>query len=388
VDTDNAEISFVASTEQVTYHHRATEEKKNETALTNIMTSLEDHASGTEDNVIGNDDLDSPPTSLADSTVGNEDHELENEDNASENEDNASENEDNVSENGDYASENGEYAFENEDYASENEDCAPENLAFLGLPRHPITPGLASGGSLNVNSLRAYDPTVDREVLSCPISGSFPTTLPVMDWSRKIRAGTYVAFAFDTKVIANRYPSGSEIHDAITNFPRKVYMGLVSNSYHMEIEGDLVNQIVIHLTSRKVPLPCSPMEYWMPLHPVTSESHDYEPLRTEPLLPFTDCKQWTVCTFKLIVETMHESPLSFALEDDEFARFEEVVVHDQRVLGKNGSAEVTETIRDFMVLENLSVEAWTDIRLANVELDPQEFIEAIRELEKYVSHQI
>lgn len=237
----------------------------------------------------------------------------------------------------------------------------------------------------------------------------------------RIQPGTYVAFSLDTQSIAERFPHGSESYETIAQMSGKKYVGLVVSSYTYPLDGDeggsegeMVEELVVNFVGGSPPDEAGFKNHWMPIFPSTSVSRTQplSPLQTTTFFPWKDRVQWTTSGTRIIVRKLHESKLSFTLDDEEFARFEERVTEDYKSIPSSQPPQPTSHPLGFISnaemdmdmdplededeeeekhrerIEKLKVPmfafpavVWRDIREANERDDPTRFLDEIDEME-------
>ncbi len=255
-----------------------------------------------------------------------------------------------------------------------------------------------------------------------------------------MQPGTYIAFSLDPESIAQRFPIGSEPYETIAQLCGKKYVGLVTSSYTYSLEGDgsgsegeMVEELVVDFVGNSPPSETGFKDHWMPIFPSSSPSGlgsnrpvtpttlsssqtkmsgssgslPLSPLHTTTFFPWRDRVQWTTSGTRIIVQKLHDSKLSFSLDDEEFARFEERVMEDyasipsshpphptSHPLAQVSNAEMdVDTLEDYEEkmrqerIEKLKVplfafpaQVWRDIREANERDDPTRFLDEIDEM--------
>jgi len=83
---------------------------------------------------------------------------------------------------------------------------------------------------------------------------------------------------------------------------------------------------------------------------------------------------------KVTVGDVHESSLSFALEDDDFARFEDMAVMDYALFDRKEQT-CGGDLRIKFPLYSVVAEIWKDIRVGDPGHEPSKFAEEVQALE-------
>lgn len=172
-------------------------------------------------------------------------------------------------------------------------------------------------------------------------SSSFVTS-PGSQW--RIAPGSYVAFSLDTEALAkaNCLPE-TESWEAVANFSTGKYLGLVVSSYsEKDGAGGVMEQLSVHLVGKSAP-PDGSQDCWVPIGPTSYPERTRRHLKTKTLWPWNDLLQWTTAGINLVVTTFHDSKISIALDDDDFARLEDYSGEDYarsagRPIMENGQA--------------------------------------------------
>ncbi|KAI0632289.1 hypothetical protein C8Q77DRAFT_1074302 [Trametes polyzona] len=189
-----------------------------------------------------------------------------------------------------------------------------------------ISPGgCPSAGDVDMASPISWASLPDRPRTSQSRRPSFsvsnaPESIPPSAW--RIQPGQYVAFSLDTEAVAGTtgHPDGSNEKNAIRQFPVGRYIGLVVGSAHCALRrtrapGRAQHRGILH-AHRAVPGRGGGQDANAP------------PIRTKTLFPWKDRVQWTTFGTRLQITHLHESKLSFDMDEDEFARCEARVAAD------------------------------------------------------------
>jgi hypothetical protein len=202
-----------------------------------------------------------------------------------------------------------------------------------------------------------------------------------------IEPGTYVAFAVAKKFLALQFPEGSEGYQAILNVPIIRYVGLVTSSHAYRTPDGILQEMIIHFATKSSSLCPSVADYCMPISSDSTGSNR-PPLQTDTFFPWVDCKQLTTQGVRVAVEDLQESSLNFTLEHEEFDRFEEAALEDNRDFqGKEeslSSEEKAKVRRLEVQYYTIPADIWMDIRLGDVKANPSGFADGVDEVEWFV----
>lgn len=201
-----------------------------------------------------------------------------------------------------------------------------------------------------------------------------------------IEPGTYVAFALARQSLAAQFPEGSEAHQTIFKFPIGRYIGLVTSSCMYRTNDGTVQEMVIHFATKAPSPSLSVADHCLPISSISAKSDSARPpLQTTTFFPWIDCMQFTTLGVRVVVEDIHESPLKFTLEHEEFDRFEETAMEDCRefdAIEETLSLDERAKVRRLEVQHyTLPVELWMDIRLGDVKANPLAFADGVDALE-------
>ncbi|KAI0657258.1 hypothetical protein C8Q70DRAFT_277764 [Cubamyces menziesii] len=259
----------------------------------------------------------------------------------------------------------------------------------------PISPGgCPSAGDVDMASPTFWASLPDRPRTSESRRPSFsasnaPDTIPPSAW--RIQPGQYIAFSIDKEAAAAAagYVDGSKEKNAILQYPAGRYIGLVVGSYVQRADDDSrwLEELVVMYVARAPPAVPGAEACYVPIAPFQVEDGGSRgpPLRTKTLFPWKDRAQWTTFGTRLQIQTLHESKLSFDMDDDEFARFELRLTtdHDAMEQKLKGADEATkETVEKLRpASEPLPAIVWRDIRGEHGE-DPTEFVTQIYALDE------
>jgi hypothetical protein len=213
--------------------------------------------------------------------------------------------------------------------------------------------------------------------------------LAIEDWGKPfttIEPGTYVAFAIAKQCLAMQFPEGSEAHQTILKFQIHRYVGLVVSSHTHRTEDGNVQELVIYFATKASLPSLSVADHRLPISSVTSKSEsDRPPLQTTTFFPWVDCMQLTTLGIKAFVDDIHESPLKFTLEHEEYDRFEEAAAKDYEDFDAKEESLSLEDRANIRRLEDrdctVPIELWMDIRLGDVKANPFGFADGVDALE-------
>ncbi|KAI8978720.1 hypothetical protein BD414DRAFT_494182 [Trametes punicea] len=214
-----------------------------------------------------------------------------------------------------------------------------------------------------------------------------PDTIPPSAW--RIQPGHYIAFSIDKEAAAAAagYADGSKEKEAIVQFPVGRYIGLVVGSYVQRADDDSrwLEELVVMYVARAAPAVPGTELWYVPIAPSQEEGDACRgfPLRTKTLFPWKDRAQWTTFGTRLQIQTLHESKLSFDVDDDEFTRFEHILTADHDDMAEK--LKTDEAFKDAIdklrpPSEPLPAVVWRDIRGEHGE-DPSDFVAQIYALD-------
>jgi hypothetical protein len=256
------------------------------------------------------------------------------------------------------------------------------NLVLPLVPRQ-LTPGLASGG-LDFGASHHSPPVIESGPLTCPLLNMEPLPVHSYGSSRRIKPGTYVVFAFNVDIISDQFPLESKGRKVVGEFPRKLYLGLVTES-HLSLVDDgpeSINQLTVNFVTRAVPSPSAPSKFFLTMYPTDDNRVRTPTLRTSILFPYVDCNQWTIKGVKLMAHQVHDSSLEFALEDYYLERFEEKAVVDFNMLEDLEDEEIQRDLAELQFPEYpFAAEIWKDVRFGDAGLEPLDFVKEVHTLE-------
>ncbi|KAI0769100.1 hypothetical protein BD413DRAFT_478295, partial [Trametes elegans] len=261
----------------------------------------------------------------------------------------------------------------------------------------PISPGGSnSAGDIDMASPTAWASLPDRPRTCDSRRPSFsvshaPNTIPQSAW--RVQPGQYIAFSIDKDAAAAAagYEDGSMEQQAITSFPVGRFIGLVVGSYVQRADDDSrwLEELVVMYVGHAPPTLAGTEGLCMPIAPFpdTAGSQCPLPLRTTGVFPVKDCLQYTTFGTRLQIQTLHESKLSFDVDEDEFSRFELQLTTDndelrEQLKGEGVSAAHKAAVEKMRPPpEPLPAVVWRDIRGEHGE-DPAEFVTQIYALDR------
>lgn len=248
--------------------------------------------------------------------------------------------------------------------------------------RRPISPGFPSAGGREFRNFYSSHRSINT-------AESLPASPLMLDYERHtrtslIKPGTYISFALDAKSLAEGFPVGSNVHQAIGEILPGRYLGLVTSCFTYETEGgQTATEVTVFYVGRTAPSSLPIMsKHHAPIYP-TSEISGRSPLRTTVFFPWVDCRQWTTSGVTLAVKHVHGSSLVFTLEDNEFERFEEMAEVDYEHL-RSSDMDVNSdcNVQGLSFIGHpLPAEVWLDIREGGEKGEPSKFVNEIFSLE-------
>ncbi|KAI0317624.1 hypothetical protein OF83DRAFT_1171827 [Amylostereum chailletii] len=269
-----------------------------------------------------------------------------------------------------------------------------EQPSGSNLAPPPISPGCPTAD---------WEKTVFRELMDKPRKRSCSTTDSLLDagvtqrklgpsGSGRLESGTYIAFSLFTPSLALEYPPAA---DSLAEHGTRRFVGLVTDSFTHSIgeKGFYEEIVVLYASPASAPLPSTDapsiaISPTLSNAPCSPSSTDATPLRTGTLFPWAGHRQWLTRGTRLEVLHLHDSDLTFSLENDEHDRFEQLRAAAEASDAKEEEADADDfwtsgSETPFAVPEHaFPAEVWRNVREAGAQADGLAFPEEIQAVER------
>lgn len=202
----------------------------------------------------------------------------------------------------------------------------------------------------------------------------------------RVGPGTYVAFAVSKNAFAAAYPEEHPAHHEIKDLAMSRFVGLVSSStVYQDENGRMEEELEIHYVSKVKP-GISPEVggHLLPIEDSIQKAHP--PLKTTIIFPWIGSKQWTTLGIRVKVGKFHYSSLRWQLVPEAMDVFKDNLAEDCKELEftfPDMSPEAQEEIERFSFPHYaILCDVWLDIRMADAEKSPDDFMREAGSLEE------